>query len=128
MAKTSVLCSESVQFVKTFARLLLIVCVSAATTQPFAHADGADADGLRGMRGSVAIALTRAPADGMVLTRDGVRLDCAGRPNHVHVGLPADRIGISPPGLNVALISHAASARLFTARTSALLRGPPQTI
>lgn len=120
----------AVQFVRALARLLLIVSVSGAMPQPFAHVDGADVGGLRAIRRPIAITLTRAlrPADGTVLTRDGVRVDGAGRPNHIHFGGPTARIGITPPGLNGALISQAASARRFASRNSASLRGPPHTI
>jgi hypothetical protein len=119
-----------VQLVKTLARLLLIVSVSGAMPQPFAHVDDADVGRLRAIRRPLAITLTRAlrPADGIVLTRDGVRIDRAGRPNHIHFGVPTARIGISPPRLNGALISQAASARRFASRNSASLRGPPYTI
>lgn len=119
-----------VQFVKALARLLLIVSVSGAMPQLFAPVDAADVGGPRAIRRPVAITLTWAlrSADGMVLTRDGVRPHVAGRPYHLHFGVPTAKTGISPPGLNGALISQAASARHFTSRTSASLRGPPHTI
>ena len=120
----------SVQLVKALARLLLIVSVSGAMPQPFAYVDGADVGGLRTIRRPVAVTLNRAlrPADGIVLTRDGVRMDRAGRANYIHFGVPTARIGISPPGLQGALSSQAASARRFASRNSASLRGPPYTI
>jgi hypothetical protein len=119
-----------VQPVNALARLLLIVGVSGAMPQPFAHVDGAEVGGLRAIRRPVAITLTRAlrPADGMLLTRDGVRVDRAGRPNQIHFGVLTARLGISRPGLNGALISQATSARRFASRNSASLRGPPHTI
>ena len=119
----------SVQFVKALARLLLIVSVGGALPQLSAHVDGDNVGGLRASRRPVAITLARAlrPGDGVALPRNGARLDVAGRSNHL-VGEPTARIGISPPGLNGALISQAASARRFASRNSASLRGPPYTI
>jgi hypothetical protein len=63
-----------------------------------------------------------------VLTRDSIKVDDAGRPNHIHFGAPTARDGISPPGPYGALISRGASARRLASRNSASLRGPPPTI
>jgi hypothetical protein len=119
-----------VNFFKVCARLILIVCIGAAAIQPFAHAYGVDIDSVRAIRTTVAIApaLAVRPANGMVLTRSGVRLDLVGHPIHLQADLPVSRGAISPVGINFATASLAASARLLTSRTSEPLRGPPQTI
>jgi hypothetical protein len=119
----------SVQFLKIFARVL-IACVVAATPQLFTHPDGADDGDVRAIRRPIAITLTRALrlTEGMMLTRDGARLDITGRPNHLPSSTSAAGIGISPPVLNGALISQTASVSSFSSRTSAPLRGPPDTI
>jgi hypothetical protein len=121
---------RSVKFFKVCARLILIVCVGAAAIQPFAHAYGVDIDGVRAIRTAIAIApaLAVRSANGTVLTRSGVRLDRVGHPTHLQADLRASRSPISPPGVDLATTSLAASARLLTSRTSEPLRGPPQAI
>jgi hypothetical protein len=61
-----VLCLAQVVFVKTLARLVFVLSVSGAVPQPFTHANGADAGGLRATHSPVALALIRAlrPTEG----------------------------------------------------------------
>jgi len=120
----------AVVFVKTLARLVLVLSVSGAVPHAFAQADSVDADGLRAPRSPVTLTFVRAlrPAEGMVLGRDGVRFKIVARSNHVHPGLPTTTAAVPPPGLIGALVQRRVASRRFASSDSAPLRGPPDTL
>jgi hypothetical protein len=120
----------AVVFVKTLARIVLVLSVSGAVPQPFAHADSGDAGGLRASQPPVALTFVRAlrPTEGPVLGQDGVRFKIAARSNHVHPGLSTTTVAVPPPGLIGALVQRPVASKRFASSDSAPLRGPPDTI
>ena len=119
-----------VQHLQTLARVVFIVSVSGAISDWSVQPDVANSRDLRETRNATAGELSRPvrPAYGIVLTRDGVRLDVVARSNHVSPGLASCMSGLTAPSLTGTVLLQGSDARHYVSIASLALRGPPHSI
>jgi hypothetical protein len=113
---------------RTFARFVLILSLSGVVPQAFARQSASDTAGLRAEGPSAVLSGTIRQHDGSTFTKSGVRADMArGQQQRGPAALTAG-ISALPPQANGTCVARRSVSALSVSRSSATLRGPPDSL